>query len=146
MWTIAICQHRLKFNITLSKTRATMSFTVTGGETEFLSPSVLQTGVQSGDRLCYCLCKTTPVLWQPRQHKTHLKVMHSRLLHWETWNVTPSVRCLQYVMLCQSLSLAWTNTVPSQRLCYRWGLVRLTTVMIHWNHYHWGTSGRTSSD
>lgn len=38
-----------------------------------------QTGVPSQNRLCYCLCKSTPALWQLRQHKTYLKVVHSRL-------------------------------------------------------------------
>lgn len=65
----------------------------------------VQTGVQSPDRLWYCLCKATPVLRQLRQHKTYLKVVHSGLEteRPETWR--PPQRCLQYVMLCQPVRL-----------------------------------------
>lgn len=118
-----------------------------GGGIHLSDHVFLQTGVQSRDRLCYCLCKSTPVLWQLRQHKTYFKAVHSRLEpdcfagRPETWR--PALRCLQYVMLCQAVRLAWTH---AGRLCKSRSLYRYCVTSqglategpsSPWDRFHW---------
>lgn len=69
----------------------------------------LRTGVLSRYRSRCRLCKLTPASLTAQTTRPH-KVQRSRVAFgWESWNVTPSPRRLQYVMLCQAARPAWTH-------------------------------------
>lgn len=86
----------------------------------------LEKGVQSLDRLYFCLCKSTPVLSQLRKHKTHFKAVQqltrNRMHCREIWNV----------MLCEvaaACHAAWTNVVVYKLHCQCIAPLRLFSLL-----------------
>lgn len=75
----------------------------------------LRTGVLSRYRSRCRLCKSTPasLTAQTTQNvltKCSAAESNQTTFGWESWNVTPSLRRLQYVMLCQAARPARTHT------------------------------------